>query len=155
MALKTDYKNFIPDENGRRYSLTQDAQGYTKINDETTYLQQGDNFGANDMNATNLAVNGLSETQDLTIGTTGWTSATDGSGQTYYFQAFQLLGIKSTDKPIISLKVADTISINTMKTNRKNFSNFFAYECSANFITIYTTKVPTAELTIALKGVGV
>lgn len=55
--LKTNYKNFIPNENGRRYQITQDSQGYNVITDATTYLQQGDNVGANDINAQNILIN--------------------------------------------------------------------------------------------------
>ena len=60
--IKNNYKNYIPDENGRRYSITQDSQNYTKIKDETNYIQEGDNFGANDINAiATLINNGLGE----------------------------------------------------------------------------------------------
>ena len=55
--LKTNYKNYIPNENGRRYQITQDSQGYYVITDATTYLQQGDNAGANDINAQNILIN--------------------------------------------------------------------------------------------------
>lgn len=58
MALKTDYQNFVPPEGGRRYQITQEPDGTSKITDVTQYEQEGDTFGAEDMNATNTAVNG-------------------------------------------------------------------------------------------------
>ena len=58
--LKTDYKDYIPPEGGKRYIITTDAQGYSTIQDATEYTQEGDAFGAGDINATNTTVNNLS-----------------------------------------------------------------------------------------------
>lgn len=57
--LKTDYKDYIPPESGKRYIITTDSQGYSTIQDATEYTQEGDTFGANDINATNGAINNL------------------------------------------------------------------------------------------------
>ena len=57
--LKTDYKDYIPPEGGKRYIITTDAQGYSTIQDATEYTQEGDAFGAGDINATNTAVNSV------------------------------------------------------------------------------------------------
>ena len=57
--LKTDYKDYIPPESGKRYIITTDSQGYSTIQDATEYTQEGDTFGAGDINATNNAVNNL------------------------------------------------------------------------------------------------
>ena len=56
MALKTDYKDYVAD-GARKYRLTANADGTTGIEDATAYAQQGDRFGAADINATNAAVN--------------------------------------------------------------------------------------------------
>lgn len=56
MALKTDYKDYVAD-GARKYRLTANADGTTGIEDATAYAQQGDRFGAADINATNTAVN--------------------------------------------------------------------------------------------------
>ena len=61
MALKTDYKNFIPPEDGRKYQILANVDGSSQINDITQYVQAGDTFGAADINATNAAVNALDE----------------------------------------------------------------------------------------------
>lgn len=61
MALKTDYKDFIP-STGVRYARIKDEAGAiinskVELEDVTTYTQEGDTFGAADMNATNIKVN--------------------------------------------------------------------------------------------------
>lgn len=57
--LKTDYKDYIPPESGKRYIITTDAQGYSTIEDATGYTQEGDTFGAIDINTTNHTINTL------------------------------------------------------------------------------------------------
>ena len=57
--LKTDYKDYIPPESGKRYIITTNSQGYSTIQDATEYTQEGDTFGANDINTTNNTINNL------------------------------------------------------------------------------------------------
>ncbi len=59
--LKTDYKDYIPPESGKRYITTTDYfAGYSTIQDATEYTQEGDTFsGANDINTTNNTINNL------------------------------------------------------------------------------------------------
>ena len=57
--LKTDYKDYIPPESGKRYIITTDSQGYSTIQDATEYTQEWDTFGANDINTTNNTINNL------------------------------------------------------------------------------------------------
>lgn len=59
MALKTDYKDYIPPSTGKKYQLVVDSSGLYSINDSTNYEQVGDKFGAADINATNEVVNGV------------------------------------------------------------------------------------------------
>ena len=60
MALKTDYKNYIPSAamNGRRrYRMINNDDGTVSFEDETEYSQVGDPFGAAVINETNRNVN--------------------------------------------------------------------------------------------------
>lgn len=152
--LKTDYKNFIPDGNGRKYSLTQDGQGYTKINDETTYIERGDNFGANDMNATNSSVNGLHTIANIVIPTTDWEQLQDEDETTYYAQTFTVIGLKSTDVPVVAIALPDGVSINVLKTIQTEYQKFLWYECDENRITFAISEVPQVEFNIEIKEVG-
>ena len=64
MALKTNYKDDILDltQNDKRcFEEIQNQDGSKSFRDVTVYEQEGDNFGASDMNATNLVVNQLDD----------------------------------------------------------------------------------------------
>lgn len=56
MALKTDYKDDVF-SGSRKYIQTVNEDGTISLSDATQYEQQGDYFGANDINTTNEAVN--------------------------------------------------------------------------------------------------
>ena len=68
--LKTDYKDYIPPESGKRYIITTDSQGYSTIQDATEYTQEGDTFGANDINTTNNTINNLTASDVGAVPTT-------------------------------------------------------------------------------------
>lgn len=60
--LKTDYKNDVLDlavNPDRKFQPVDNGDGTFSYNDVTTYSQVGDAFGANDINATNLAINNI------------------------------------------------------------------------------------------------
>jgi hypothetical protein len=62
MALKENYKDDILDvsvNTKRKYRMTENPDGTVSFDDETEYTQEGDSFGASDMNATNGKVNTL------------------------------------------------------------------------------------------------
>lgn len=85
--LKTDYKDYIPPESGKRYIITTDSQGYSTIQDATEYTQEGDTFGANDINTTNNTINNLTAADVGAVSQTvyeltpqnGWTAASAAS----------------------------------------------------------------------------
>ncbi|MCQ2770329.1 MAG: hypothetical protein MJ236_00820 [Clostridia bacterium] len=56
MALKIDYKNDIVD-GSRKYRMINNSDDTISLEDVTEYIQQGDNFNANDVNKTNEQVN--------------------------------------------------------------------------------------------------
>ena len=75
MALKTDYKNDIFD-GSRKYMMTENTDGSVSFEDVTEYTQQGDNFGASDINTTNQAVNALENDLNEETEGTGWLDCT-------------------------------------------------------------------------------
>ena len=85
--LKTDYKDYIPPKSGKRYIITTDSQGYSTIQDATEYTQEGDTFGANDINTTNNTINNLTAADVGAVSQTvyeltpqnGWTAASAAS----------------------------------------------------------------------------
>lgn len=60
--LKTNYVDDVLDTSvnvKRKYNMIQNADGTVSFDDVTTYTQNGDSFGAKDINDTNAAVNEL------------------------------------------------------------------------------------------------
>lgn len=59
MALKTDFKDDVLDTSVntvRKYNMITNDDGTVSLEDATTYLQNGDEFGAQEINATNARV---------------------------------------------------------------------------------------------------
>ena len=63
--LKTDYKDDVF-SGQRKYTITDNGDNTVSITDVTTYSQVGDDFEADDINATNEAVNDLTSYLELT-----------------------------------------------------------------------------------------
>ena len=64
--LKTNYVDDVLDtsvNDKRKYNMIQNADGTVSFVDVTTYTQNGDSFGAKDVNDTNTAVNELNNNQ--------------------------------------------------------------------------------------------
>lgn len=57
--LKTDYKDWKPNQNGLQYKLGTTSLGNTSIADVTTYSQTGDEWSGTIINMTNKEVNDL------------------------------------------------------------------------------------------------
>lgn len=78
MALKTDYKDAIYDGN-RKYTKAENDDGTISLVDATSYSQEGDLFGADDINATNTVVNAIQDlmapiSKTVTLSASGWSS---------------------------------------------------------------------------------
>lgn len=56
MSLKTDYKDAVFQEK-RKYRMLQNEDGTVSFEDATSYTQEGDSFGAKDINDTNTEIN--------------------------------------------------------------------------------------------------
>lgn len=100
--LKTDYVDDVLDtsQNTRRkYNVINNPDGTISLEDVTEYITEGDNFGAEDINETNGAVNQLNT--DLTDKVSGFTDTT--------YSAVTGLAYDRTNKKL-GLKVgADTV----------------------------------------------
>lgn len=78
MALKTNYKDDILDiskNEKRKYNMITNPDGTVSLDDVTVYTQEGDSFGATDINRTNESVNKLTNVLTATL-TAGETSIT-------------------------------------------------------------------------------
>ena len=144
--LKENYKN-DQFEGSRKYALTEGSDGLYTIEDMTEYEQEGDVFGAEDINDTNKAVNRLNHSISVTFLSSGWSLSAP------YTQTITAEGFVDTDKPI-PIFVDD----GTSETDSKNKSK--AYGCVTYFEsgngTVTATckyKKPTSNFTVEFKGV--
>lgn len=147
MELKTDYKDAMFDGQ-RRYRLIPNEDGTYSLPDETTYTQKGDRFGANDINATNRAINQISHVTVVTLAAAGWSSSSP------YTQTVEVPDITETDRPIVSLYLPDGITASNVKLQSKAYGCVDRAVTGAGNITVYCyNKKPTVDFQVQLKGV--
>jgi hypothetical protein len=146
MGLKTDYKDAMFDGQ-RRYRLIPNEDGTYSLPDETTYTQKGDRFGANDINATNKAINQINHVTEVTLTAAGWSSSAP------YTQAVNVSGMAETDRPTVSLYLPEGITATDVDLQSK------AYDCvnravsGDGSITVYCyKKKPAIGFQIQIKG---
>lgn len=149
MALKEDYKDAMFDGQ-RRYRLIQNEDGTYSLPDETTYTQEGDRFGANDINATNKAVNRMDHITTLTLTASGWTGSA-----APYSQTVAVEGITAEDNPMMVSMLADGANEATQKAYNKAFGIVAAGTGTTadGSVTFKVYKKPATDIVVGLKGV--
>lgn len=147
MALKTNYKNDVFEGN-RKYTLTQGGDGKYEIIDSTNYTVQGDTFGANDINATNSAVNALQGLRQVLVDVSKWSNTAP------YTQEISVPGITSADSPTVGLYLSGQESADAVKAMSKAFAMVDFVETLNGKIRIKCfSKKPAVSFWIGLKGV--
>lgn len=149
--LKTDYKDdIIANGTKRKYTQTTNSDGTISLTDATEYQQEGDDFGAKDINDTNIVVNGLKGVKSVTLKANEWT----GSAAPYQ-QIVTVDGIRSTDSPILVSLLTDGASEATQKAYSKAFGivSSGTGSTSDGSVTFKVYKKPTTDITVGLKGV--
>lgn len=97
MALKTDYKDYIPADGAgalRKYKQTDNGDGTYSFQDMTDYQQTGDKMQASIVNTTNAEVNRkayLSAAKTATLTASGWTGS-----DAPYSQTISVDGVTAT-----------------------------------------------------------
>ena len=149
MALKTDYKDAMYD-GARKYRITQNPDGTSGIADETDYTQEGDAFGANDINATNSAVNQLNHTTEVTLTAAGWTGSA-----APYVQTVNVAGATEGQEAILVSALADGASADTQKAYAKAFGIISqgTGTLGNGTATFKVYKKPATDCKVGLKGV--
>ena len=148
--LKTDYKDAMYD-GARKYKITSNADGTSGITDETAYTQEGDPFGANDINATNKAINRINgEPVDINLTASGWTG-----DAAPYSQTIAIEGVTAEDNPIVVSMLEDGASADTQKAYMKAFGIIASGTGTTadGTVTFRVYKKPEIDITIGLKGV--
>lgn len=149
MALKTDYKDDVFEGN-RKYQITQGTDGYSEILDKTVYVQEGDMFGAEDINATNQAINALNNTVTVTLTAAGWTGSA-----APYTQTVSVSGATEDTEAILVSALADGATLDTQKAYIKAFGIVSSGTASLGdgTATFKAYKKPATDITVGLKGV--
>lgn len=145
--LKTDYKDAMYDGQ-RRYRMVQNEDGTCSLPDATTYTQEGDRFGANDINATNTEVNKLQRTAVVTLPASEWSASPP------YTQTVPLAEITAKDVPVIGLRIADGTTAANAKAQNKAWGCVDRAVAGNGTITYYCyNKKPAVNVSVNIKGV--
>lgn len=145
--LKTDYLDAVFAGN-RKYQQTTNGDGTVSFTDRTEYTQEGDRFGAEDINDTNSAINALFGRTTATLVTGSWLGSS-----APYTNTVSVSGITSTDTPIIALNLASNTAAATVKATQKCWSFVTKITSGNGSITAYAYQKPTVDIPIVIKGV--
>lgn len=147
--LKTDYKDAMYD-GSRKYRIIANADGTSGITDATTYTQEGDPFGANDINATNEAINRQDHVTLLALAADAWTG-----DEAPYEQTVAVEGVTAEDNPMLVSALADGADLATQKAYSKVFGILAAGTGTTEdgSVTFKVYKKPATDITVGLKGV--
>lgn len=146
--LKMDYKDSMCD-GARKYRITNNPDGTMGITDMTVYTQEGDRFGANDINDTNAAINRIHNTVVIDLAASEW------STEAPFSQRIAVAGIKATDEPQVCLYTPKTLTAGQVKQRQKLTGMITDGETEDGYITLYCgVKKPTVDFQIQLKGVS-
>ena len=147
--LKTDYRDDEFDGN-RKYKISDIGEGLSSIEDKTTYLQEGDMFGAEDINATNRAVNLLNHTTEVTLTVSGWTGSA-----APYSQTTEVAGATEEMEAILVNALSPGANLDTQKAYTKAFGIISSgtAELGNGTATFKVYKKPATDCTVGLKGV--
>ena len=147
--LKTDYRDDEFDGN-RKYKISDIGDGLSSIEDKTTYLREGDMFGAEDINATNRAVNLLNHTTEVTLTASGWTGSA-----APYSQTVEVDGATEEMEAILVNALSPGANLDTQKAYTKAFGIISSgtAELGNGTATFKVYKKPATDCTVGLKGV--
>lgn len=148
MSLKVDYKDAMY-TGDRKYTISDNGDGTSKITDSTAYSQEGDSFGAKDINDTNAAVNRLNHVTEITLSKDAWTGSA-----APYSQEISVAGVTADDEPLVVSALADGASSDAQKAYNKAFAILCAGTATTGNgkITFKVYKKPATTIAVGLKG---
>lgn len=149
MSLKTDYKDAVY-TGKRKYTITENGDGTSGIEDATEYEQEGTQFGAKDINDTNEAINRINHVTLVTLSSSAW------NGETApYSQTVVVSGVTEDMEAILVSALEDGADAKTQLAYSKAFARVSAGTASIGNgnITFKVYKRPETDLAVGLKGV--
>lgn len=144
--LKEDYKDALF-EDQKKYNMKQNSDGTISLVDVTEYTQEGDRFGAKDINNTNAEINKMQQVKIVDLTLNGWSESYP------YSQTVTVAGIKDTDAPILSLYLPQGLNAIAVKAKNKAFSCLYRAVSGSEKITFYAYKKLETDFQISVKGV--
>lgn len=147
--LKTDYKDAMY-EGARKYKITANADGTSGITDETTYTQEGDPFGANDINATNAAINRQEHVTLITLTAAEWIG-----DAAPYEQTVAVEGVTAEDNPMLVSALKNNATVEEHRAYNKAFGIIAAGIgiTADGSVTYKVYKKPATDVMVGLRGV--
>lgn len=160
MKLKDNYKN-DKYSGKRKYQLIQNDDETVSLDDVTEYLESGDIFNADDVNAANAQINKNSQSisdldtgvkevkriREVTIPETGWSATSP------YTMTVAISGIKA-GSPIIAQKLIGTLNETTVNTQKEAWNCVDRIDVQDGKIVLYCYgQKPKSQFGIAIKGV--
>lgn len=144
--MKTDWKDAVYTQ--KKYTMTNNSDGTVSFTDATSYTQEGDDFGAAELNEIGAEVNKIQGMKAITLTAAGWSSAAP------YTQTVSVSGITADDLPIAVLDVSGAADYSAEKNLKKQFGWISYYDTAAGSITFTAMyRKPTVDLAVGLKGV--
>lgn len=148
--LKTNYKDDAF-SGMRKYRNIDNDDGSYSVEDVTEYQQEGDTYGAEDVNASNRVINKLDNVIEVTLPLSGWSS-----GSAPYTQRVPVAGLKATDNPSLWLNIPRGMNSSNAKLRKKLTGMINGGEPEDGYMTFYCNeKRPTADFSVLLSGVSV
>lgn len=151
--LRENYKN-DKFAGRRRYDLLHNDDGTVSLDDVTVYAEEGDIFGAADINKTNAAINIHTKELNEIRGTIiVQLSATAWGSNKPYRQEVPAVGITANDTPIVSVSLEGVTSADDIKAQTKAFGCVDRVISNDGSVAFYCyDKQPSVDFKAVLKG---
>lgn len=155
MALKTDYKDDVLDvtqNEKRKYRIINNDDGSVSLEDVTVYLQNGDSFGANEINEINQKVNetagNVIVVNDVSVPVDSWQNSSDYTG----YPQKALISVENVTENYVPY-----VTFNVDDANSGMFAS--VAQTGEGVVSIYASNVPSDAIKIptimCIKEVGV
>lgn len=147
--MKTDWKDDVFEGEHRKYNMITNGDGTVSFEDMTTYTQQGDEFGAKQLQEIGEEVNRIQETKSVTLPAANWTGT-----KAPFVQTVTVEGITETDKPGQGIIYPENCTRAQQKEINRAADYLYDLETGNGTVTFRATVKPEINITIGLKGVG-
>lgn len=146
--MRTDWQDAIFTQ--RKIRLTENNDGTVTPADETDYTQEGDSFGAAELNEIGEEFNQSIHVTQVTLTASGWSGSS-----APYTQTVSVTDATSSLEPILVSALADGASSDTQKAYSKAFGIISSGTATTGdgSVTFKVYKKPATDCTVGLRGI--